>query len=150
MCRLLGVAATPSIRRCLRSTLVIVSFWPLSLRAQTRGRSSDTLPVSVVQRGMDAYNRHDAEASAALYDSTVVLESLNDSAAARRITHGVMRESILQWFQQAPNSKLTLVQRMVTGPFVVDLYDLDANGKRSRYIDMFEVRNGKIVREWQN
>ena len=137
------------IRRSLQTTLLMAVVWPLSMRAQTRRHSTDTLPVSVVQRGMEAYNRHDTDSSAALYDSTVVLESLGDSVAARRISHAVMRESILQWFQQAPNSKLTLVKRIATGPFVVDLYDLDANGKRSRHIDMFEVRNGKIVREWQ-
>jgi hypothetical protein len=124
--------------------------WPHSMRAQTRRYSRDTLPVSVVQRGMEAYNRHDLEASAALYDSTVVLESLGDSAAARRFSRTEMRESIREWFQQAPNCKVTLVKRIATGPFVVELYDLDANGKRSRHIDMFEVRHGKIVREWQN
>jgi hypothetical protein len=104
----------------------------------------------VVQRGMEAYNRHDADAIAALYDSTVVHESLGDSAGPQRMTRTAVRDAILKWFQQAPDSKLTLAKRITTGPFVVDLYELVVAGKRTRHLDMFEVRNGKIVREWEN
>lgn len=110
----------------------------------------DSLPVNVVQRGMEAYKRHDAEAMAAQYDTTVLQESLSDAGGPRRMTRAAVRDGISKWFQQSPNSKLTLVKRITTGPFVVDLYDLMVDGKRSQHLDIFEVRNGKIVREWQN
>ena len=35
------------------------------------------------------------------------------------------------------------------GPFVVDLYETIANGKKTQHLDIFEVRNGKVVREWE-
>lgn len=141
---------TPSIRPFLLTTLSIVTLWPLTMRAQANIRSTDTLPVNVVQRGMDAYNRRDVDAMAALYDTVVVHESLVDSTGPQRMSRAAVRDGILKSFQQARNSKLTLVKRIATGPFVVDVYDLAMDGKRSRHLDLFEVRKGKIVREWEN
>jgi hypothetical protein len=149
MCRRLAAAATPSIRRGLQVALPIAAVWPLSLRAQSSARTTDTLPASVVQRGMDAYNRRDADAMAALYDTIVVHHNLADSTGSQRMTREEVRDGIRKWFHDAPDGTLTLVKRTTTGPFVVDVDDVVMGGKRFQHLDIFEVRHGKIVREWE-
>jgi predicted SnoaL-like aldol condensation-catalyzing enzyme len=41
-----------------------------------------------------------------------------------------------------------LKQQIVSGRLVVQLYDFIENGKRTSHLDIYEVRHGKIVHEW--
>ena len=140
-------------RRSLFGTLVAFG---LCLPAAVRGQGGaapiviDTLPASVVQRGLAAFNRHDVDALMAIYDSAAYMhETLGDSTGLQRISLSVIRESATRLFAQAKDAKVDSVRRLTDGPFVVDLYETIANGKKTQHLDIFEVRNGKVVREWE-
>jgi hypothetical protein len=126
----------------------------LPARVQGQGQAppseSDTIPANVVQRGLAAFNRHDINALMAIYDSAAYThETLGDSTGLQRVSLSVVRAAATRLFAQAPDAKVASVRRLSYGPFVVDLYETVANGKTSQHLDIFEVRNGKVVREWE-
>ena len=118
---------------------------------QGRRDARDTLPVRVVQRLTAAYNKRDAATFFAGLDTVFLHDRLTDTTAVRR--RGTPQE-IYGWFADSLKSGGTVahidVIRLVEhGPYVVQLYDLVVNGKRIPSIDIFEVRHGKIVHEWE-
>jgi hypothetical protein len=107
----------------------------------------DTLPGNVARRALEAYNRHDVTALTAFYDTVTVHEMLGDSASRVMGTPGQMVGSLSDYF--AKNKvRAELKQQLVSGRFVVQLYDFIENGKRAPHLDIYEVRHGKIVHEW--
>jgi hypothetical protein len=107
----------------------------------------DTLPDYVARHALEAYNRHDVNALAAFYDTITVHEMLGDSARRFVGTPQQNVASLPDYF--AKNQvRAELKQQIVSGPFVVQLYDFIENGKRTPHLDIYEVRHGKIVHEW--
>jgi len=109
--------------------------------------SRDTLPLSVATRSLEAYNRHDVAALESFYDSVSVHEMLGDTTKRASGTPQQMWAGIGDYF--AKNKvRAELKQQIVSGPFVVLLYDFIENDKRTPHLDIYEVRHGKIVHEW--
>ena len=48
----------------------------------------------------------------------------------------------------ATKPTITVAHRMVVGPYVID--EQVRGPERRRHLDIFEVRKGKIVREWES
>lgn len=142
-----------SVRWSLFGALMVVGLLrPTDVGAQGQAAPSaaDTMPASVVQRGLAAFNRHDINGLMAIYDSAAYAhETLGDSTGLQRVPLTVVREAATRLFAQASDAKVASVRRLTYGPFVVDLYETVANGKTSQHLDIFEVRNGKVVREWE-
>jgi hypothetical protein len=44
--------------------------------------------------------------------------------------------------------RAVLKQQIVSGRYVVQLYDFIENGKRAPHIEVYEIRHGKIVHDW--
>ena len=141
------------IRRSVFASLVGFGLCPpcaVQGQGQAAPSTIDTLPASVVQRGLAAFNRHDVNALMAIYDSAAYThETLGDSTGLQRVPLSVIREAATRLFAQAKDAKVDSVRRLTDGPFVVDLYETIANGKKTQHLDIFEVRNGKVVREWE-
>jgi len=115
---------------------------------QTSRADRDTLPAAVARRALQAYSRNDVPAYYANFDSVFVHESLGDTTKRFSGTASQVYGSLPEDF--AKNKIRTeLKQQIVNGPFVVLLYDFIRNGKRSPHLDIFEVRHGKIVHEWE-
>ena len=144
------------MRRILSlSALCILALSPRLASAQSRQQGAtrdmrDTLPVRVVQRMTDAYNRRDAPGLFAEIDTLFFHDQLSDTTHTR---HGTP-EQIYGWFadsaKTSPNlGRIDVVRRIEHGPFVVQLYDMVLNGKRTPRLDIFEVRHGKVVHEWE-
>jgi hypothetical protein len=113
----------------------------------SRARSAaDTLPVQVVERVVAAFNRHDAAAVAAEYDSVYTAELPGDTAGAQRVTRAQLDSAARQDFQKG-RPTVRLVRRVVSGPFVADLYTMTEAGRQFPHFSLCEVRGGKIVRE---
>ncbi len=111
--------------------------------------ADDTLPQRVVARLLGAFNRHDARGVAAEYDSAIVQWNLADSSGtAVRGTRAGIEAGVAHDFPQIPDLRAKLLRRTITGPFVSDVYVVSERGRRRRQLDLFEVRHGKIVREW--
>jgi hypothetical protein len=111
--------------------------------------AADTLPERVIDSAYAAFNRHDAAAFLANFAETWWYSTLEDTAAAPRRN---LRADELKAYREQDAFRnrptLRLVRRLVAGPYVVDL---QSRGRDSILrLDIFEVRNGKIVREWES
>ena len=60
-----------------------------------------------------------------------------------------MRDSLILALQGIKDARMKLSRRTVAGPVVADLYVVTANGRKRKLLDIYEVRHGKIVREWE-
>jgi hypothetical protein len=131
-------------------TLFLFSAVAPIAHAQVRPTSlntRDTLPQYVATHALEAYNRHDVPALESFYDTVSVHEMLGDSTKRGSGTPQQMWAGIADYF--AKNKvRAELKQQIVSGPLVVLFYDFIENGKRSPHIDIYEVRHGKIVHEW--
>jgi hypothetical protein len=109
--------------------------------------AADTLPERVIDSAYAAFNRHDPAAFLSNFAESWWSSALEDTAGAHRKVRAdeVKAYRELNVFQNRPT--LRLVRRLVAGPYVVDL---QSRGRDSVLrLDIFEVRNGKIVREWE-
>lgn len=119
------------------------------VEAQFHFTHRDTLPQKVVQRALDGFNHHDVVAIEAEYEPTYLYQNLSDSTAPRVVSRVDMRDSLILVFQRAKDAKLRLSKRVLNGPLVTDFYVTVLNGKKRKHVDLYEVRHGKIVREWE-
>ena len=111
--------------------------------------AADTLPERVVSQAYDAFNRHDPAAFLSFFAPVWYHTVLEDTAAAPR--RQVREENIRDYvakdaFGNMPT--ITMTRRMVVGPYVID--EQVRGRDRTRHLDIFEVRQGKIVREWES
>ena len=139
------------MRPCLVSTIamVLAAAAPRPAEAQFHFTHRDTLPQKVVQRALDGFNHHDVVAIEAEYEPTYLYQNLADTAGPKLISRVAMRDSLILVFQAAKDAKLRLSKRVLNGPLVTDFYVTVLNGKKRRHVDLYEVRHGKIVREWE-
>jgi hypothetical protein len=133
----------------LLAVLAIAAATARPLYAQLHLTHRDTLPQKVVQRVLDGYNHHDVVAIEAEYHPTYLYQNLADSSAPRLVSRVDMRDSLILVFQRAKDARLSLSKRVLIGPIVTDFYVAKMNGHKQKHVDMYEVRNGKIVREWE-
>jgi hypothetical protein len=132
-----------------RLALFLVLAAAPSGQAQFHFTHRDTLPQKVVQRALDAYNHHDVVAIENEYQPTYLYQSLADSAGPRLVSRIDMRDSLIVVFQRTKDAKLSLSRRVLTGPIVTDFYVARGTGRKEKHVDIYEVRHGKIVREWE-
>jgi hypothetical protein len=119
------------------------------LQAQFHFTHRDTLPQKVVQRALDGFNHHDVVAIETEYQPMYMYENLADSTGPHLISRVAMRDSLILVFQRTKDAKLRLSRRVLNGPLVTDFYVTVLNGRKKKHVDMYEVRHGKIVREWE-
>ena len=106
--------------------------------------TADTLPERVVDRTYDAINRCDVAAFNSLFAPVVYGSAMEDSTVApRRRT----AQDISGW-RKPPKVRFKMIRRIVLGPYVVDEQGVVEKGKS--HLDIFEVRKGKIVHEWES
>ena len=137
----------------LRSTYVLVAVLGLCsarpVTAQFHFARRDTLPERVVQRALDAYNNHDVVALEAEYQPYFMFERMADSTGPHLMSRVAMRDSLILVFQRTGDAREKLSKRVSNGPLVTDLYTTIENRKKHKHLGIFEVRGGKIVREWR-
>jgi hypothetical protein len=127
--------------------LVVLAARPA--QAQFHFTHRDTLPQKVVQRALDGFNHHDVVAIETEYQPMYMYENLADSAGPHLMSRVAMRDSLILVFQRSKDAKLRLSKRVLNGPLVTDFYVALLNGRKQKHVDMYEVRSGKIVREWE-
>lgn len=105
-------------------------------------------PELVVDRQLDAFNRHDLEAFLATYAPGAILydhpDKVRQSGAAEiRKTYGAL-------FGGNPMLQVTVSSRILQGPFVVDHETVTgiAGTPAGTQIVIYEVWDGKITRLW--
>jgi hypothetical protein len=136
--------------RSLGSLALIVALsFARPAQAQFHFTHRDTLPQKVVQRALDGYNHHDVVAVEAEYQPMYMYENMTDSAGPHLVSAVAVRDSLILVFQRAKDAKLKLSKRVLSGPIVTDFYTTVLNGRKKKHVDLYEVRHGKIVREWE-
>jgi hypothetical protein len=109
----------------------------------------DTLPERVVQRALQAYNNHDVVALEAEYPQYFMYEHMVDSTGPHMVSRTAWRDSLILVFERVKDAKERLSKRVLNGPVVTDLYVTIENRKKKKHLGIYEVRGGKIVREWR-
>jgi hypothetical protein len=121
--------------------LIAPAVLPSTMAAQS---AADTLPERVVDRVYETINRCDVAAFESLFAPVVYGSAMEDSTVApRRRT----AQDISGWCK-SPKVRFKMLHRIVLGPYVVDEQDVVEQGKA--HLDIFEVRKGKIVHEWES
>jgi hypothetical protein len=110
--------------------------------------AADTLPERVVERTYDAVNRCDAAAYGSFFAPVHYHSIMVDTTrvATRQSRDGVIRA--LPHYCKSPKVRFKMIRRIVLGPYVVDEQDVVEQG--AAHLDIFEVRKGKIVHEWES
>jgi hypothetical protein len=117
--------------------------------AQFHFARRDTLPERVVQRALDAYNNHDVVALEAEYRPYFMFERMADSTGPHLTSRVAMRDSLILVFQRSKDAREKLSKRVLNGALVTDFYTTIENRRKQKHVGMYEVRGGKIVREWR-
>lgn len=130
--------------------------------ASTEAQTSDTLPVRVVDRMFDAFNRGDQITRSTLYDSVYYFQDLQVPPPGNPARPAAMsaRERARAWqanitearFDTLPRRSRKVLQRMVVGRFVVYhiavLFEPPHEDHSFEKLEVYEVKNGKIVAEY--
>lgn len=124
-------------------------------------RSEDTLPVRVVERMLDAFDRGDVTTRSTLYDSVYYFQDLMVPRRGDPNRPPAMSASERARAWQAYNTELgsdiprrsrKVLQRMVAGRFVVYhiavLFKPPHEDQSFEKLEVYEVKNGKIVAEY--
>jgi hypothetical protein len=106
--------------------------------------------LAVVRRADDAFARGDDSTAATQFADPVLFHTWGDTVV-RRISHADMRAGFAKVLATNPKMRYTVVDRMVVGPFVVDHERLVgmADGHPRDALNVMEVRDGRIVAEWE-
>jgi hypothetical protein len=142
----------------LAGVLLIVPSVP-PIGAQT---PKDTLPIHVVERMLDAFDRGDQAARSQLYDSVYYFQDLivPPPGDPKRPKAMSAEERARKWqsyitesrFDTLPQRSRKVLQRMVVGRFVAYhiavVFKPPHEANSFEKLEVYEVRNGKIVAEY--
>ncbi len=132
-----------------RLMVLLVAILPVAWEAARAQGMSDTLPESVVSQAYEAFNRHEPAAFLAYFAPVWHSTALGDTATGprRHTREQDLRDYLaVDAFRDKPT--ITVVRRLVVGPYVIDEQLRERGG--TRHLDIFEVRRGKIVHEWES
>jgi hypothetical protein len=120
--------------------------------ASAQRASTDTLPAQVLNGSIAAFNRHDARAFAAFFDSSFTHAFLESDTAGtpRHVRPDTLLAQMTAYFKsQKKPPQATLVHSLVVGPFITWEYRIVDDSGTKRALDVLEVRHGKFVAEWE-
>jgi hypothetical protein len=119
-----------------------------NLAAVSAATTHDAL--AVVQRADNAFARGDDSTAATLFADPSMFHTWGDTVV-QRISRAQLRAGFATVLAANPRMRYTIVDRMVVGPFVVDHERLIgmADGRPRDALDVLEVRDGRIVAEWE-
>ena len=110
----------------------------------------DSSTRTTIEHFNDAFNRHDAEALAALLTEDTVFENTSPPPDGRRIEgKAAVVEFWRAWFARNPNARFDAEEMIVAGDRAVVrwVYRKVQNGQpwHLRGVDVFSVRDGKVA-----
>lgn len=110
--------------------------------------ATEATPLWVAQAQLDAYNRQDAKAFAALFAPEVeVFNRLGDTIPSLKGRQAV-EERYAALFKSYPNNYSTLTGRIVQGNYVIDHEYVTGREKPVEIVAIYEVKEGLITRCW--
>lgn len=120
--------------------------WFTIMLNQTNGQSN--LPVDVVQRQLDAYNKQDIKAFVAQFaDSVNVYTNIGD-AQPSLVGRAAIEKRYGELFKKYPKNYSTLTGRIVNNAFVIDHEYISGREAPMQVVAIYEVKNGLIINCW--
>ena len=116
---------------------------------QPSGSSSGTSEAErVVQRGLEAWNKHDVEGALSVFSPDVKIYRFPDKEVVNPLDS--VRARWRQRFAKDPNVHVTVSPRIVHQNFVIDHETVSglANGGIRTADWIYQVEGGRIVRAW--
>ncbi len=117
--------------------------------SQPKQSAADTYQATLVARQADAYNSRDLDAFVATYSPDIEMRTLgSDSVEVRG--HKALREAYKFLLTMPKEFHATTVQRIVSGPFVIDREHLEGLAEPVAFdpVVIYEVRDSLIRRVW--
>jgi len=137
------------MRATLLCCLLLAAACRTENETQSSGSSSSASEAEkVVQRGLDAWNRHDVEGALSVFAPDLKLYRFPD----REISHPLdsLRSRWQQRFAKEPEVHVAVSPRIVHKSFVIDHETATSPGtKGTRTADwIYQVEGGRIVKAW--
>lgn len=131
-------------------TLLVILTFPFTALAQGVPEAD---PRQVVERFLEAFNRHDVEAMLALAHPEVQWLSVDgDKISVETAGQAALRDSMKSYFTSLPSARSTFESILVAGPYVTVVERARWQGKSGERtqaaLAVYEVREGKVRRVW--
>lgn len=101
--------------------------------------------MSVTERVLAALSDHDLEAFLACYAPDATIEDGFDAVLAAG--HAGMRARYGPMFEEFPDARWTLLERIDAGSFVVQHEEITGRGDTTRHVCVYLVKDDRIERE---
>ena len=135
----------------MKHAIALLAALALPLAAVAQAPEPDS--KQVVERFLEAFNRHDVEAMLALAHPDVQwLTVAGDKISVDTAGQAALRDSMKSYFASLPTARSTFESTMVAGPFVTVLERARWQGKSGERtqaaLAVYEVQEGKVRRVW--
>ena len=99
-------------------------------------------PLEVVKKRMAAYNKHDLETFMSTYSDDIQVYTYPNVRIGRKGKAHI--RSIFEPLFKDAAVKVTIHQQIVQGRYVVNEETVEQKGKTTRYVSIYEVKDGLI------
>lgn len=108
--------------------------------------------AAVVARLHRAFNDRNLAGIDSVLADTVIYHELADVVSETPVARAAARASFEHAIAQNPKGKVRVVHQIALGPVVAldSRIDGSANGQPNETIDIFQIKDGKIVAEWES
>ena len=136
------------MRSAMLACLLLVGCRPDNKESPSSSPSGPSEAERVVQRGLEAWNKHDVEGALSVFSPDVKLYRFPDKEVVNPLDS--IRVRWRQRFAKDPNVHVTVSPRIVHQNFVIDHEVVTglANGGTRTADWIYEVDGGRIVRAW--
>jgi hypothetical protein len=131
-----------------RILLVIFMTLMLFLNMETNAQQQPPSPLSVVQAQLDAYNKQDVKAFAAVFALDVKIYNQVGDTIPSLTGRAAVEKRYGDLFKKYPKNYSTLAGRIVQGNYVIDHEVITGREQEARIVAIYEVKQGLIVRCW--
>lgn len=136
----------------MRHAIALLAILALPLAAVAQG-APEPDPRQIVERFLEAFNRHDVEAMLALAHPDVQWLSVDgDKISVETAGQAALRDSMKGYFASLPTVRSTFESTLVAGPYVTVVERARWQGKSGERtqaaLAVYEVREGKVRRVW--
>ena len=131
----------------MRKTFAVASLLALAVCSGSGQEAGKDSPERIVQKQVDAYNKHDLDAFLGFYASDVKLYEFPDKERSSGLDP--MRKTYGKLFADNPDLKVDVRKRIVQGDTVIDQEAVFVSeDRRFTAVAIYRVTDGKIAAVW--
>ena len=126
----------------MKSSVLVTMFCLVTYFGLTQTRQFSDSPLDVVNRRMNFYNQHNFDQFIKLYNDSVKVYTYPDKLLASG------KSNIVSIFEPKFSSKsiqVKIISQINNGSYVINQEIVTENGMDTKYISIYEVKNGLIT-----